>query len=119
MFRASFVVVLMEIAQYPEFPALPVGDRRMWFCCLAWRGCPSMLTPRRMDLPWALSISDSVGACLETALGTDLVLPGASLPGRSPFLLLLMLVWKLRWLPIRPSLVGNIFRIGILLTYGC
>ena len=68
---------MLRIRETPEFATLMSCNGLSQPRCLRWHGWLPQLTPRRVDPPWAVSISDTVDACLETALGSYLVDPGS------------------------------------------
>ena len=58
-----------HIREHPEFSSLMRLDRVGWPRCLAWHGWLPALSPRRIGVPWATALADTVDASLETALG--------------------------------------------------
>ena len=68
---------LTHIREDPQYATLMAHDTSERPRCLLWHGWLPQLTTRIDKSPWAVSTSDSVDACLVTALGGYPIDPGA------------------------------------------
>ena len=68
---------LTHIREDPQYATLMAHDTSERPRCVLWHGWLPQLTTRIDKSPWAVSTSDSVDACLVTALGGCPIDPGA------------------------------------------
>ena len=68
-FGIALIPLLSRIREHPEFASLMKCDRSAWSRCLAWHGWLPTLSPRRVRLPWAIAVDDSVDAALGRSFG--------------------------------------------------